>query len=166
MWHHVTNHLIISNDKDFISEMNKTMCLSHLLHTDSVCSAIPAPLSSWLAARCLGLVPISCASAVMTGGRSVSGLPTVMTKCTSISCAWWPTLCHPQSLVLVTFNAHQVLLVPLPMQSQVLCISHIHLLLANAGTPLGTGGLIPPALPTICLCVTSQQGRSPDVGLV
>jgi hypothetical protein len=116
-----------------------------------VCSAIPAPLSSWLATRCLGLVPISCASAVTTGGRSVSGLPTVMTKCTSISCAWWSTLCRPQSLVLVTFNAHQVLLVPLPMQSQVLCISHVHLLLVNTGTPLGTGSLIPLALPTICL---------------
>jgi hypothetical protein len=27
MWHHVTNHLIISNDKDSNSEMNKKLCV-------------------------------------------------------------------------------------------------------------------------------------------
>jgi hypothetical protein len=27
MWHHVTNHLIISNDKDSNSEMSEKLCV-------------------------------------------------------------------------------------------------------------------------------------------
>jgi hypothetical protein len=111
------------------------------------------PLSSWHVTRCSGPVLTSCASTATTGGRSVSGLLTATRRCTSISCAWWPTLCCPQSLVLVVFDARQVLLVLLPMQLLVYLVNHVCQQKVNTGTPLGTSGSIPPALPMICLWV-------------
>jgi hypothetical protein len=124
-----------------------SLCFSH---ADSGCSVILAPLSSWLVTRCLGLVPTSRVSTVMTGGRSASGLLTVTRRCTSASCTLRPTLCHLWCLILIAFDARWALLVLPPMWSLVHLVDRIRQWKANAGTLLGTSGLIPLALPMIC----------------
>jgi hypothetical protein len=128
--------------------LSTSLCFSH---ADSGCSAILAPLSSWLVAGCSGLVPTSHVSTVTTGGRSVSSLLTVTRRCTSASCTLQPILHHPWCLVLVMFDACQALLMLPPMQSLVHLVNRICQWKVNTGTPLGTSSSIPPALPMICL---------------